>query len=257
MTEKQLRDLFDRSEGWAVGLQLVALYLSKLPDNGNQLMESIGSLKDIADYLAREVLDQQPESIIEFLMKTSILQRFSAPVCDALVGQNNSLEALKMLEESNLFIVPLDENREWYRYHHFFQNFLQTQLHQTHPTEISVLYRNASKWFQDNEMFHEAVEYALEGKEYALASELIEQHTIAEFIRGRMPQVNQWISRIPENVREQQPRLLLMQGTALYHMNQSESARLISRKLKKWLKHEGHSLPKGQLKRLKVERKNS
>ena len=231
LNEQQLETLYNRSEGWAAGLQLASLYLSKSSGDKDKLVDLAGSLRDIADYLAVEVLDQQPKEIQEFLSKISILKRFNADVCNALLRRDDSQQVLQEVEALNLFIVALDEERNWYRYHHLFQQFLQTRLQQSQAEHISALYRDASNWFRQQELFHEAVDYALQGKEFDLAADLIEKYTIAEFIKGRMPQVNEWINHIPEEVKHAHPRLLLLQGTALYHMNENQEAERVSMQL--------------------------
>ena len=210
------------------GLQLASLYLGKSVGDKDKLVDLAGSLRDIADYLAVEVLDQQSKEIQSFLCKTSILKRFNAEVCNTLLGRKDAQQVLQEVEALNLFVVALDEERNWYRYHHLFQQFLQTRLHQLYAKEISKLYRDASNWFRHQQLFHEAVDYALQGKEFDLAADLIEKYTIAEFIKGRMPQVNEWINHIPEEVKLVHPRLLLLQGTALYHMSECQEAERIS-----------------------------
>ena len=231
LTDQQLEILYDRSEGWAAGLQLASLYLSKSSADKKKLADLTGSLRDIADYLAIEVLDQQPEEMQYFLLCTSILKRFNAEVCNTLLSRTNAQKMLQEVESLNLFIVALDEERNWYRYHHIFQQFLQNRIQQLYPDEIPKLYKLASAWFDQQQLFHEAVDYALEGEEFNLAVDLIEQHTIDEFIKGRMPQVNEWINRVPEAVKLVHPQLLLLQGTALYHMNANTEAERIRTQL--------------------------
>ena len=231
LSEEQLEKLYNRSEGWAAGLQLVSLYLRKASANTAKLVELTGSLRDIADYLAIEVLDQQPEEMQTFLLSTSILKRFNTEVCNALLGRQDAHKMLQDIENLNLFIIALDEERNWYRYHHIFQQFLQARLHQLFADRVTSLYCKASHWFCDHQLFHEAVDYALAGEDYNLAAGLIEKYTIDEFVEGRMPQVNEWVNRIPEAVKSTHPRLLLLQGTALYHMNAHDEARKISKQL--------------------------
>lgn len=228
LTDQQMETLHDRSEGWAAGLQLASLYLRKSSADQNKLVDLTGSLRDIADYLAIEVLDQQAEDVQNFLLNTSLLKRFNADICNALLGHQNSADILQEVEALNLFIVPLDEERDWYRYHHVFQQFLQTRLQQLYAKRIPKLYRNASNWFREHRLFHEAVDYALAAEDFDLAAELIEKHTIDEFVNGRMPQVNEWINKIPETVKFEHPQLLLLQGTALYHMNANQEAEKVS-----------------------------
>jgi ATP/maltotriose-dependent transcriptional regulator MalT len=230
--EKELLGLLERSEGWVVGLQLLVLYLGKESNSSIESLSTVGGLRDVADYLFNQVLVNQSEQVVNFLLRTSILQRFNAQVCDYVLKTNDATELLDDFEALNLFLVPLDEVGEWFRYHHFFQEFLQAQLSNQFLSLKKELYLAAATWFRENGMSHEAVEYALEGELYDLAVTLIGELAIAEFMRGNMPRVNEWIDQVPHTLKMQQPKLLLIQGTSLYHMNKSDDANLIVRLLR-------------------------
>jgi LuxR family maltose regulon positive regulatory protein len=224
LTEKQLSSLLDHAEGWAAGLQLASLSLRNASRRDEFIESFSGTFRDIADYLVVQVLESQPEVVREFLLRTSVLQRLNADVCRNLTGVVDCQLMLETLEGRNLFIVPLDEERRWYRYHQLFQEFLFGQLRRRFPGEIVSLYARAAEWFSVAGLPAEAVDYALLSGDIVNAVRLVESQAQAEMMAGRMPRVDDWVNRIPEDLRRSHPKLLIAQCTALFHMSRADQA---------------------------------
>ena len=139
--------LRERTEGWAAGLQLVGLSLRGREDRERYIASFAGDDRQIVDYLVAEVLDRQSPEVREFLLRTSIVRRLTGPLCDALVDGTNSARRLVELERANLFLVSLDERRQWYRYHQLFGDLLRYELSLTLPDDVAPLHRRASQWY--------------------------------------------------------------------------------------------------------------
>ena len=219
LTPRQLADLVGHSEGWAAGLQLASLSLRD-PSRRDKFISSFsGSLRDIADYLTTDVLNQQPPEVRDFLLRTSVLDRLNAGVCDALTKSNHGQELLELVESNNLFLVPLDENCGWYRYHHLFQEFLFTQLRRIYPSEIVSLYTRASDWFAQAGYINEAVNYALSTGDMNKFGRLVHTGTMELMtMQGRMVELLSWVNRIPPDIKMKFPRLLIQECLALAHL---------------------------------------
>jgi len=168
-----------RTEGWIAGLQLAALSIQgfeRSSDIAEFVNKFTGSDRYIQDYLADEVLQQCPQEIRDFLLQTSILNRLSAPLCDAVTEQENSQEILHSLEAANLFIVPLDNERHWFRYHHLFADLLSHRLNQTYRKEIPELHRRASVWYESEGTIHDAIRHANAAGDMAREADILEDH---------------------------------------------------------------------------------
>ncbi|MBT7952296.1 MAG: hypothetical protein HN764_11770 [Gammaproteobacteria bacterium] len=224
LSNDQLASLYEHSEGWVAGLQLAYLSLRDVEGRDDYIDSFSGNLRDIADYLAVDVLNQQPEEIKNFLLRTSILQRMNADVCTSLTGLEDCQLLLDKLEEQNLFILPLDRKRQWYRYHHLFHEFLLGQLRRQFPEQIVNLYNKAADWFDAEGFTGEAVDYSLLSGDMNLTIKLVESQVEEEMMAGRMTRVNNWVNRIPEQVRKSHPKLLIAKCTALFHMNRADQA---------------------------------
>jgi LuxR family maltose regulon positive regulatory protein len=167
LSTEDIAALETRTEGWVVGLQLAALALQGTismqgHDDASSLIKSFtGSHRFVLDYLIEEVLNQQPEDIQTFLLQTAILDRLTGSLCDAITGQDNGQQTLEMLEHANLFIVPLDTERHWYRYHHLFADLLRQRLRQTHPEKLTFLHTRAGEWFTHQGLSREAIKHSL------------------------------------------------------------------------------------------------
>lgn len=213
--------LEERTEGWAVGLQLAGLSMQRQADLKSFIADFSGSNRHILDYLTDEVLRQQPENIRTFLLQTAILDRLSGPLCDALTGRNDGDALLEHLEAANLFVIPLDEERRWYRYHHLFVDLLRNQLARSQPELVRDLHRRASQWFEENGEIQAAVEHALQDAELTQAARLIEQYAIPKLYQGEVAMVVGWFDRLPEATLESAPMLCISKAWALGVMQRS------------------------------------
>ena len=175
LTSVDILALETRTEGWIAGLQLAAIALQGQDDTSSRIKTFSGSHRLVLDYLIEEVLDRQPENIQEFLLNTCVLKRMTGPLCNALTGQDNGQQTLEKLEHANLFIVPLDDERCWYRYHHLFAELLQQRVIQKHPDQLLTLHLKASDWFEENGLMDEAVDHAFQTGEIDHAVNLIEK----------------------------------------------------------------------------------
>ena len=173
LTEPDLADLVARTEGWPTGVYLAALSLRGHPSPGTFVRQFAGENRFVVDFLAEEVLSRQPDEIQQFLVRTSILARFCAPLCDAVTGSAGAADIIEMLERENLFLVPLDDNRQWYRYHHLFAQLLRSQLARTEPGIAAALHERASAWHRRSGSIQEAVSHALAADDVAGAVDLI------------------------------------------------------------------------------------
>jgi LuxR family maltose regulon positive regulatory protein len=169
--------LESRTEGWIAGLQLAALSMQGQDDTASFIAAFTGDDRFIVDYLVDEVLAQRPKGTQDFLLQTSILDRMTGPLCDAVTGQKNGQAVLEQLEQANLFIVPLDSRRQWYRYHHLFADLLRHRLRATQPEVIPELYLRASAWYEVQGQMEEAIQYALAVKDLERAARLLENAT--------------------------------------------------------------------------------
>jgi LuxR family maltose regulon positive regulatory protein len=207
--------LEDRTEGWAVGLQLAGLSMQRQADPKSFIADFSGSHGHILDYLTDEVLQQQSEVVRTFLLQTAILDRLSGPLCNALTGWIDSDRLLAHLEAANLFVIPLDEERRWYRYHHLFSDLLRSQLARSQPELIPVLHRRASRWYEGNGDIQAAIDHALQGSDPTRAAYLIEQNTFPKLFQGEVAKVVGWFDRLPEGVLDSAPMLCICKAWAL------------------------------------------
>jgi LuxR family maltose regulon positive regulatory protein len=190
-----------RTEGWVAGLQMAALSMQSRDDPAGFIAAFSGSNRHIIDYLADEVLNQQPSEIRDFFRQTSILERLNAPLCDALTERENSDKVLKQLEQANLFIVPLDDQRKWYRYHQLFADFLRTELV---PEQAARLHLRAARWFETQDLLPEAVNHILA---YAAATgdtleavQMITQAGNRALSDGAVITLLSWLDALPDEI---------------------------------------------------------
>src|SRR6266496_3020702 len=194
----QVVQLAERTEGWVAGLQLAALALRGRADVDQFLARFSGSHRYLVDYLAEDVLRREPEPVQRFLLQTSLLERLCAPLCAALTGSSEAQALLERAERANLFLLPLDDHREWYRYHALFAEFLQEQLRQAFPGEGETLHRRAAQWFEQQELIPEAVQHALAGADYERAVRLVMQSARAFLLRGETATLRAWLQALQE-----------------------------------------------------------
>jgi len=195
------------TEGWIAGLQLAALSLQGRTDVSAFLAAFSGSHRYVLDYLSDEVLARQPEQVQQFLLHTCLLERLSGPRCDAVTAQEGSQAMLEALERANLFVVALDDERRWYRYHHLFAEVLRSHLQQAEPTLLPVLHRRASSWYEQHALLVEAVQHALAVPDAELAARLIEPIALSTGFQGQLNTVLEWMNALPEALVRTRPRL--------------------------------------------------
>jgi len=213
LPEAAVAALAARTEGWVAGLQLAGLSLRGQPDVAGFVESFSGSHRYVLDFLAEEVLDRQPDEVRAFLLRTSVLQRLSGELCDAVIGRTGSQRLLEQVERANLFLIPLDEVRGWWRYHHLFADLLQVRLREEQPDQPAKLHRNATAWYERHGLADDAIRHALAGGEMIWAARLIERHFDELFyLQGEGATIQRWLTALPAEVTGSRPRLLLAQA---------------------------------------------
>jgi LuxR family transcriptional regulator, maltose regulon positive regulatory protein len=197
LTEPTLALLQERTEGWAAGLRLAALSLAGHPDPGRFAEQFCGSERTVAEYLLAEVLERQSEQVRRLLLRTSILERVSGPLADALTGGSGGERTLQELEETNAFVVTLDAARSWFRYHHLFADLLRLELRRTAPDEVTALHRAATSWFAGHGHPVEAVRHAQAAQDWSLASHLLADHWPGLQLSGQAATVHELLAGFP------------------------------------------------------------
>ena len=202
-----------RTEGWIAGLQLAALSMQGSEDISGFISAFAGDDRYIVDYLVEEVLQRQPERVRSFLLQTSILDRLSGPLCDAVTGQEDGKGMLEVLERGNLFVVPLDGKRQWYRYHHLFADVLRAHSTEEQPDRVPTLRRRASAWFEECGMAAEAIEQARAAGDHETVARLLSAN-FEEFQRiGQYTSISNWSASLPEEMVRKRPRLALIHAS--------------------------------------------
>lgn len=232
LSEQEIYVLDARTEGWIAGLQLAALSVQGQPAErvAAFIRAFAGSHRYIADYLMEEVLRQQPPEIDDFLLRTSILDRLCAPLCDAVVGRPDSQAMLERLERANLFLIPLDAERGWYRFHHLFADLLRSRLQQALPEEVVSLHRRASAWCAQNGLSADAIRHALAAGDAESAADLIEQSVASLRKRGEYQTLQVWLDQLPESVVFARPALCLAHASLLITLHDLDAAEPYLRK---------------------------
>jgi LuxR family maltose regulon positive regulatory protein len=206
--------LESRTEGWAVGLQLAALSLRDHPEPEAFLDAFTGTHRYVLDYLSEEVLERQPNRVRTFLLRTSILERLCGPLCDAVTGESGGQDMLEELERANLFLVPLDEERRWYRFHHLFGDLLRARLMQSETDLVPELHRRAAEWAEQHGLIDEAIHHALGSGDGDWAARLVEAHlseALGAHVGGEL--LGRWLARLPRDVVRSRPALWLAEGS--------------------------------------------
>jgi len=196
-----------RTEGWIAALQLAALSMQGRGDNSEFIASFAGDDRYIVDYLAEEVLQRQPQQVQTFLLQTSILSRLSGSLCDAVAGQESGRAMLESLDRGNLFLIPLDDRRQWYRYHHLFADVLHARLLDEMPDEVNELHRRASGWFERNGETPEAIRHAMAGADFGRAADLVERAIPATRRSRQEATLRRWLEALPEEVIRVRPVL--------------------------------------------------
>ena len=212
LSDAAVAALAARAEGWAAGLHLASLSLRGQADADRFAAAFSGSHRFVLDYLAEEVLEQQPEQVRAFLLETSVLDRLSGPLCDAVTGRADSQAMLEQVERANLFLIPLDEVRGWWRYHQLFADLLRARLQEERPGRVAALHRNAAAWSDQYGLADDAVRHALAAGDAAWAARLIERHADALLLLSEGATVRRWLAALPAELIESRPRLCLAQA---------------------------------------------
>ena len=221
----QVAELERRTEGWITGLQLAAISMQGRDDVQGFIRSFSGTNRLVLDFLIEEVLGGLESDIQDFLLQTSILKRLYGPLCDALTGWDNSQAVLEELDQANLFIVPLDEERCWYRYHHLFANLLRQRLVSHHGGSLKELHGKASKWYEENGGLSEAVHHALAGEDSKSAIRLIEKGALAALEHSDFRFILNSVNLLPDAVLQNEPWLFIYHTWALLLTGQVEAAR--------------------------------
>lgn len=241
LSAEDVRALERRTEGWIAGLQLAALALqgtSSAADESDAtdfIRAFAGDNRYIVDYLAEEVLQRQPPRIRAFLLQTSILHQLSGPLCDAVTGQADGNQLLPELERGNLFVVPLDDKRHWYRYHHLFADVLRTHLAEELPEQMAELHRRASGWYQQHDRPADAIRHALAAEDFALAAGLVELAWSAMDRTLESDTWLGWVRALPEEQVRARPVLSAGYAWALLNGGELDASEARLRDAERWL----------------------
>jgi LuxR family maltose regulon positive regulatory protein len=205
-----------RTEGWIVGLQLVALSLHNTRDKSSFIQAFTGSNRYILDYLIEEVFNRQPVDVRSFLLETAILDRLSGPLCDAVTHRSGCRELLERLDQANMFIVPLDQSRTWYRYHRLFSELLRHQQHLLgQPMDEAIIHQRASQWFESEGYLPEAIQHSLAAQDWLKAVQLINLVNDRMFKQGEIVTLIGWLEKLPKQLILSQFDLCMMYAWAL------------------------------------------
>ena len=220
LSEEEVRRLVNRTEGWIAGLQLAALAMQKRTDRAAYLEALTGSQRYLLDYVQEEILARLPQSVRDFLLHSAILSHLDASVCQAVTGAPTraaSQQMLLFLERANLFLVPLDEERRWYRLHDLFREALLSALHTTHPELAPVLHRRAADFYEAQGQWYEAIAHRLATADFSAAARLMEQTVEQFWVHGEAATMARWVMALPQPLVREHARLVLT--TALYLLN--------------------------------------
>lgn len=255
LSAQGIAELGERTEGWVAGLQLIALSLSDRADKEQVIASFTGSHRYLVEYLMEEVVNRQPEEVQSFLLATSILERMCAPLCDAILGHrgwqsgalhgiedstapipyilipSNSQPVLEYLEHANLFLLPLDDEQQWYRYHHLFRDFLQARLNKFQPERTIALQRAACEWLAAHGSLREAASHAFQTHDWENTAAFVEQHSFTLITHGDIATIYEWCSAFPEEVMQRHPMLCLLEGLALAYGSRRQNRERVEARL--------------------------
>ncbi|MBN8639576.1 MAG: helix-turn-helix transcriptional regulator, partial [Anaerolineae bacterium] len=229
-----------RTEGWIVGLQLAALSMQGRSDIASFIQAFTGSHRFVLDYLLEEVLQRQPEPVLDFLLQTAILERLNGSLCDSVTGRADSKTMLETLERGNLFVIPLDDQRQWYRYHHLFAQVLQTRLMDQHRLQVSGLQERASLWYEQNGLPADAIHHALAAQNFERAAGLIELAWSAMDISSQSATWLGWVKVLPNELILIRPVLSVGYAWALLDNGDMEACEARLQDAEWWLNTSGH-----------------
>ncbi len=235
LSTDEITVLETRTEGWIAGLQLAALSMQGRKDIPSFIREVAGDNRYILDYLVEEVLQRQPDHVRSFLLQTSILDRLHGRLCDAVTGQEDGNARLEALERGNFFLVPLDDRRHWYRYHHLFTDVLFAHLKEDEPDQVATLHRRASNWYEQHGSAVDAIRHALAAEDFARAANLIERVCPAMARSGQQAVLLGWVKVLPNELCNCRPVLSVWYAGALLAAGKLDVVEDQLRSAEKWL----------------------
>jgi LuxR family maltose regulon positive regulatory protein len=245
LSAEEIAALEERTEGWIAGLQLAALSMREHEDVAGFIKAFAGDHRYIVEYLVEEVLQRQPEPVRNFLLQTAILDELNGPLCDAVTGQTEGKARLEALERGNFFIVPLDDKRHWYRYHHLFADVLRVHLMAEQPEQVSTLHRRASIWYEQHGLTVQAVRHALAAKDFERMADLVELAVPAMGRRRQEVTLLGWLQALPDELVRARPVLSIGYVGALLSNGKIEGVETRLRDAEQWLDTAAASRPRG------------
>jgi LuxR family maltose regulon positive regulatory protein len=235
LAAEDLAALENRTEGWIAGLQLAAISMQGQADVTRFIQSFTGSHRFVLDYLVEEVLQRQPEHVRRFLLQTSILDRLCGSLCNAVTGQEDGKALLEILERGNLFVIPLDDQRQWWRYHHLFAEVLQAHLREKQPDRVSEFHRRASAWYEQNDFPADAIRHALIAEDFERAAALLERVWLAMDLSYQSATWLGWAQALPEDLIRVHPVICLGYAWALLNSGELEASEAWLREAELWL----------------------
>lgn len=235
LSAEEVAALETRTEGWIAGLQLAALSLQGHQDVAGFIQAFAGEHRFIVDYLVEEVLQRQDESVRSFLLQTAILDRLSGPLCDAVTGQAGGSTRLETLQRGNFFLIPLDDKRTWYRYHHLFADVLRMYLIAEQPDQVAVLHRRASEWYAQNGSTRDAIHHALAAQDFDRAADLIERSLPVMRQSRQEVTLLGWFQALPDEVYQRRPILSAHYAGTLLQNGQFDGVKSRLQAAEQWL----------------------
>jgi len=236
LSAEDITALETRTEGWIAGLQLAALSLQGRSDAAGFIQTFTGSHRFVLDYLVEEVLQRQPERARNFLLQTAILDTLCGALCDAVTGQKHGPGMLERLERGNLFVVPLDDERRWYRYHHLFADVLRAHVLEEQPDRLPALHRRASEWYEENGSRSDAIRHALRAQDFGWAADLIERAGPLVEESSQTATWFNWARALPDEQIRARPVLGVWYAYALLGRGEIEAAETRLTDAERWLK---------------------
>jgi LuxR family maltose regulon positive regulatory protein len=235
LSAEDITALEARTEGWIAGLQLAALSMQGRSDAASFIKSFTGSHHFILDYLVEEVLQRQPERVSNFLLQTAILDRLSGSLCDAVTGQEDGSGMLEALERGNLFVIPLDDQRQWYRYHHLFAEVLQVRLREAQPDRVSTLHRRASEWYEQNGFPLDAIHHSFAVNDFERVAKIAELEWPAIYENIQSIKWLGLLKKLPEEIIRARPVLCVKCAWAFLNAGELEAAEAKMQDAEYWL----------------------
>ena len=220
LSGEEIAELARRTEGWIAGLHLAALSLQHHADPAAFVRGFTGSYRYVLDYVQEEILPRLPAPLQDFLLSSAILNRMTASVCQAVTGEPASAEMLERIERANLFLIPLDDERRWYRLHDLFREALLARLHAIRPEAVPLLHQRAAHWYEVQGEWREAIAHAVAAQDFSYAAGLMEQAAGRFWLRGEATTVYHWVMALPDAVLREHARLALTSALQVLQANQ-------------------------------------